>query len=249
MRLDFYGCSFTAGDELSDDIFFPWKHECESPKEYYIKRTGYFNDIPFLHEYKRQNAKLAYPAQIEQLTGHQVFNHADNGASLREMVYKIIHQVSSNEQTDYIFLQIPPSAREYIIDDVYPISLLMSTAIYSDHFIKFQDYIKAKIATHETYSWIVDDYMDLLMLDGFLTKKKIPYKFIDIGNFLKLNRKELAGLQRYEFLHQEVNNLNLIKLSAISGLQRCFGGHYDLATHKKFAEVIVKLILSNTSSK
>lgn len=247
MRLDFYGCSFTAGDELCDDVFFPWKHECANPQEYYIKRSEYFNNIPFLHEYKRQNALLAYPAQIEKLTGYQVFNHADNGASLRELIYKIIHQVSSNEQTDYIFLQIPPAAREYIINDVYPMSILMSTVIYSDHASRLKNYVKEKIVTHETYSWVVDDYMDLLMLDGFLTKKKIPYKILDVGN-LNESKKELVGLQRYEFLNAEIDKLDILKLAEIHDIQRCFGGHFNLATHKKFAQAIIE-ILSNTTSK
>lgn len=27
-NIHFFGCSFTAGDELTDDYFFPWKKDC-----------------------------------------------------------------------------------------------------------------------------------------------------------------------------------------------------------------------------
>jgi len=249
--LYFFGCSFTAGDELSDEIFFPWKSECTNPHEYYIKRNEVFdnkNGMLMLLEYKQQNYNLAYPAQIEKLTGYTVFNHADNGASLREMIFKIIYQVSSNDKPDYVFLQIPPTAREYVVDDVCPISIQMSTLGYVPQAPRLENYIKAKVAEHAIYSWTVDDFMDLLMLDGFLTKHNIPHKFLDITS-LEFRQREITGLKRYGFLNDEINKLDVLNLTSLCESNRLLGGHFDLDSHKHYAKYIVDNVLSNTQSK
>lgn len=248
MRMDFYGCSFTAGDELVDDIFFPWKKECTDVGEYYNKRTEEFNRAGVLEKYKKQNCMLAYPAQIEKLTGHTTFNHSDNGASMREMVYKIIHQVSIGDKPDHIFLQLPPPGREYVIDNIFPMSLQMSTINFVQQYARMEKYIREKVAVSTIYSWSVDDFMDLLMLDGFLAKRNVPFTLLDVGT-LNLRRKELMGLSRYEFLSKEIDKLKPVHLALRCEYKTHLGGHFDLDTHKGFARYIVNHILSNTSSK
>ena len=246
--MDFYGCSFTAGDELVDDIFFPWKKECTDVGEYYIKRSEEFNTAGVLDEYKKQNYMLAYPAQIEKLTGHTTFNHADNGAGLREMVYKIIHQVSTGDKPDHVFLQLPPTGREYVIDNIFPMTIQMSTINFVQQYARMEKYIREKVAVSTMYSWTVDDFMDLLMLDGFLDKRNIQYTLLDVGA-LDLRRKELIGLSRYEFLNKEIDKLKPVYLINQCEYKHLFGGHFDADTHKRFAEYIVSNVLPNTQSK
>lgn len=245
MGMHFYGCSFTAGDELVDDIVFPWKKDCIDVGEYYNKRVEEFNKPGVLNEYKRQNYMLAYPAQIEKLTGHTTFNHADNGAGLREMIYKIIHQVSTGDRPEHVFLQLPPTGREYVIDNIFPMTLQMSTINFVQQYARMEKYIREKVAVSTIYSWTVDDFMDLMMLDGFLAKRNIPFTLLDVGSF-DLRRKELIGLSRYEFLNEEIEKLNPVYLTKKCKNDVLLGGHFDIDTHKRFAEYIVTNILSNT---
>ena len=86
MGMYFYGCSFTAGDELVDDVFFPWKKDCIDVGEYYNKRSEAFNKINVLHEYKTQNNLLAYPAQIEKLTGRTSYDKYKEYKLTKQMI-------------------------------------------------------------------------------------------------------------------------------------------------------------------
>lgn len=249
MGMYFYGCSFTAGDELNDEIFLPWKKDCTDVGEYYVKRSDIFNNkLSMLFEYKQQNYKLAYPAQIEKLTGRATFNHADNGASLREMIYKIIHQVSTGTKPEHVFLQLPPTGREYVIDNIFPMTLQMSTINFVNQYARMEKYIREKVAVSTIYSWTVDDFMDLMMLDGFLAKRNIPFTLLDVGS-IELRRNELTGLSRYEFLNEEIDKLKPVLLTEKCKSDILLGGHFDLDTHKRFAEYIVDNVLQNTSSK
>jgi len=244
MRLDFYGCSLTAGDELCDDSYFPWKHECSSYIEYYNRRNEQFKNKPKLNEeYKKLNFKLAYPAHIEKLTGYQVFNHANNGASLREMVYKIIRQVSSNEYTDCIFLQLPPTCREFVIAGPFPFSIQMASAIMYDTIPSTARYVQEKVSLVNFYSWTADDFMDLIMLDGFLKSKNIPHVFIEFGPCLEIRKRELEANENFGFLNNQIDALNIIDLIKHVEANKLLGGHYDAGSHRKFAEHIVNNIL------
>jgi len=238
MKLHFYGCSFTAGDELIDDVYFPWKSECSTMTEYYAKRRDIFINTNKMREYERQNRMLAYPAHIEKLTGFSAFNHAVNGASLREMIYKIIHQVSTGDRPDYAFLQVTPTGREYMINNIVPMSIQVTSLDSLPHGSNMKKYVQEKIAVSTLYSWTVNDFMDLLMLDGFLAKRNIPYSLLDIGE-IEIKQRDLINLSRYEFLNKEIDKLKPIYLRehCVCNLLTC--GHFDADTHKRFAEYIV----------
>ena len=61
-HLHFFGCSYTAGDELSDEEFFPWKKDCATIEEYYSRRNQLMSDVSFMENYLRSNKNKAYPA-------------------------------------------------------------------------------------------------------------------------------------------------------------------------------------------
>lgn len=243
MKLDFYGCSLTAGDELCDDVFFPWKHECSTQEEYYNKRGEYFRyNLKLNEEYKRQNAEIAYPAHIAKLTNSQVFNHANNGASLREMIHKIIRQVSSNEKTDCIFLQLPPTCREFLITD-NPFSVQMASLIVDDTIPSTTRYVQEKVSLVTFYSWTADDFVDLIMLDSLLKTKNIPHVFVEFGPCLEIRKRELEANKNFGFLNDQIDALNIIDLAKDVEATKLLGGHYDADSHRKFAEHIVNNIL------
>jgi hypothetical protein len=54
-NIHFFGCSFTAGDELIDDYFFPWKKDCLTADEYYNKRSLVFKIREKSDFYNKQN--------------------------------------------------------------------------------------------------------------------------------------------------------------------------------------------------
>ena len=83
-HVHFFGCSLTAGDELSDEEFFPWKNGC-SQEEYYAKRNQLFRQDIALHDrYVDSNKTKSYPS-ILNISGFSFYNHAKNGSFMNSL--------------------------------------------------------------------------------------------------------------------------------------------------------------------
>lgn len=262
-RYYFFGCSMTAGDELSDSMLFPWFNEVTDIKDYFSKRDQYFAGNPFKYqEYIKENKKLAYPSIIATNTGNDCVNYATPGDSLRTNVLKIIQLVNSEQpKADCIFLQIPPLGREFFFDKNHKLSSLQISSINPDitevlkntqlSSLRGDDfmnmYLTAKVMTHSTIQYAIEDFSDLIMLDPYLKSKNIPLILIDTATHLA--NTELKNLPQFQYLVEQVSALRIFKLIEHVADNINFyrdntlmAGHLSQNAHKLIAEKLQKYI-------
>jgi len=200
--IHFFGCSYTAGDELTDDIYFPWKVGCKTTAEYYQKRVEHIRFHPEFDyiKYQEENKKKAYPAILGGI------NHASNGASLKENILRIVQLINSDTPIDAIYLQIPPYLRELYITEDNEISSLILNSV---EVTVARSYIEAKISTHDKINFIVNDVLELISFYSFLKRKNINFGIISFGIEMDRRRLALAG-SPFEFLISELDRVEVI---------------------------------------
>jgi len=245
-HLHFYGCSFTAGDELSDDEFFPWKSECKDREEYYYRRSPELAMPNFFENYTEKNKTMAYPAKMnsDEIT---TYNHARNGSSTRECIFHMMDKLYDADlpQPDAVFLQLPPFPREFYIDGQYrsdypPANtcLARTSIIFGHHHDDLKTYAKTKLLTHFPYQSAVEDIMDLIMINSFFKLRNIDFYLINFGYELR-SRLTIMPI-RYRFLIDELfKTVPMIDLVLLHDeAERLLGGHYSESTHEKIAQSI-----------
>lgn len=249
-HLHFFGCSFTAGDELSDDIWFPWKHECKDQDEYYTRRHEILCNMEDNIQYQLDNKARAYPAKIEN-EEYKTYNHAKNGESLRRNIFLILQLIYSKSTAyDAIFLQIPPVGRELYIDSDLGITSLSFRGI--DSYLDLQKkYLQAKAMSHRILQYSVEDLIDLLMLSNLCKQKNIRFYLIDFHQMLKPRLDDLRmdttkDTTKFQFISdnifEETNIINFdeIVLSVFAENKILLGGHFPEESHQKMADKIKK---------
>lgn len=239
-HLHFFGCSFTAGDELSDETWFPWKNECATIQEYYSRRNPTLSEENKNDEYQRENKKLAYPALLES-DECQTFNHARNGSSLKQCIFNILKTIYS-EQTDAIFLQIPPFGREMYVDNIVSTITMRSPEVYDG---VIREYLKAKAKSHTLAQIALEDLMDLVMVSNLAKQKNIPFYIVDTTIEITERLKDLAQIAECSFFNQKMfyNEVPLISIQNIihaawTHNKILKGGHYSKETHQDIANAI-----------
>jgi hypothetical protein len=265
----FFGCSMTAGDELSDPVFFPWLDEVKDIKDYYSRRDQFFNGQPFKFQtYIEENKKLAYPNIIANNTGNDCVNYATPGDSLRTNVLKIIQLINSEQpKADCIFLQIPPTGREFFFNRKHEFSSIQIASINPDIVNALRDtqlsslnggdfmnmYLTAKAMTHSIIQYAIEDFSDLIMVDAYLKSKNIPLILIDLARELEIRNIELQNYPQLQYLVNQVSALHIFKfLEHIADPiddpvnfytnNSLLGGHYSQYAHKVMAEKLQKYI-------
>lgn len=241
-HLHFFGCSFTAGDELFDDEYFPWKSECKTMDEYYHRRGKILADPDTFEEYVAKNKTRAYPSKLDN-ENVTTYNHARNGASVQECIFRLMKTIlEGRSQVDRVFLQLPPFPREFYIDGNYrsdypttETSIALSAVVFANGADELTQYAKIKTITHYPYQFAVEDFMDIITLTSFLKFKNIPFHLISFGYEL---RSRLMGMPDcYKFLADEflktVPILDLTKTHDFA--DRLLGGHYAESGHIKIA--------------
>ena len=250
----------TAGDELCDSTYFPWFNEVVDFTDYYNRRDIFFKGTyeKFLL-YTEENKKLAYPSIIAKNLGCNCINLATPGASLRTNVLKIIQLVNSEEpKADRIFLQIPPSGREFYFNERQEFSSLQMSSMNSQLAAMkatqlaslrgnelIDAYITIKAMTHSLMQSAIEDFSDLVMLDAYLKSKNIPLILIDISTYLV---NELNKLPQFQYLVDQVSAMSVYKLmSDIDPIpfyneHTLIGGHLSQAAHKVIADKLQKYI-------
>jgi hypothetical protein len=247
INLYFFGCSLTAGDELSDDIFFPWQETCKSGEEYYQRRNKFLLDDDLSTRYEESNLALAYPALINNDV-YKTYSYAKNGASLRENIYRILKLIYENNDIGAIFLQLPPPGREMHIVGID----FVTTLRFSDAKITITDkedavgqYINAKLMSHSNRQYSLEDLMDLLMLNSLARQKNIKLCIINITNQLPLRLEDIQGSSEFQFINDNLlKEINLINLPQHLRVEQTLGGHLNKFAHRGFAEII-KAMLPN----
>jgi hypothetical protein len=245
--IHFYGCSLTAGDELSD-YEYPELSNHATQETYWPARQEFMKDRQKSDEYLEKNKQKAYPAKVAA-KGFKTTNFAENGASLEEMIYKIMLNLSDihTPMPDAVFLQVPPTQREAVFINEYP---YVNTIRYNDLMPerqknnKYHDYITSKIMSFNDAHFAISDIMKLYSLKYFLDAKNIPFYLIEMTDDLSL---------RYSFVESDMYNniVNILKdipILDIFPITRtmensvCLAGHFTEKMHEIIANMIVETL-------
>jgi len=235
----FFGCSFTAGDEVADNIYFPWAADCKDPTEYQNKKNKSFETKQVdLLAYRESCKKYAYPSFLNDGL-NESFNHAECGASLSANIYKILKLVEDESiKKDAIFLQIPPPGRVHYFenDSVFSFPLGFNGRNYTE----FDDF---RLNYLKHFDPIREDFLDiqlLLLLTYYLEEKSINYYVLDLNSEL-FNRLEILSknfLWMVNLFKCKITNLITLPTLQVSPLTRSIGGHFTSESHKIIADIV-----------
>lgn len=247
-QMHFFGCSFTAGDELSDEEIFPWKKDPGLTfKEYYERRNDYLlNDIRN-DEYQLKNKIFAYPSLLNN-ENYQTYNHAVNGVGLRTNIYKIMELIYSQE-VDIIFLQVPPVGRELYINET---GFINSIALaFEPRLPEMKNYVRAKNVSHQLFQSSLEDLMDLIMISNLAKQKNIRLIVLDFFFELVKRSQDLAKFDDFKFIRtnyiNEIEQINMVQLINDIKQRRQFllGGHFNKQSHQEIADHIQAYLQNN----
>lgn len=250
-NLHFYGCSFTVGDELADDEY-PELQNLPNVASYYEARKQLIDlDWDKSIDYSERCRARSYPALIAK-QGYICENHAISGASLEEMVYRIIFD-SHKAKMDLVVLQVPPLPREAILSNKIPYveSLKFSNIDFGEKFRTHSDYLKSKVMLFDDDYFAVKDLLTLLFIKSFMQVKKIPLILLNVQNLLTL-RYNLASDEFFNGLKLDVAAIRSMNVNELPGVQALpeekrttFAGHLSQLTHNEIANELVKTIKYN----
>jgi hypothetical protein len=208
----FFGCSLTAGDELSDSFYRPdVDTKSMQVAEYYQFRRQLFSTIDY-RVYTEKNKEFAYPALLAQELNIVVDNKALNSISLRENIVKIIKLVLEQADTiEHLFIQIPPCVREAVLDRNGVHSHQMASPHVPHNETDVGRYMKAKAMTHDVVHYAAEDCNDILLVDAFLKHHSVPHTFIEINNNVT-NRSRDLKTTYFSYLANYVKQVSWIVL-------------------------------------
>ena len=236
----FYGCSITAGDELSDGTLeYPFKSGVTP--NYLDVKTKILNTFLKGEEYFKANRKSAYPAILHKKYNIATTNIAENGMSLRQNILKILSLVlNSSELIESIFLQVPVSGRELVLTSSSETSIQLTNKIYYNR--ELEAYRVAKIMSHSDVQSCVEDITDLMLLDGFLKLKNIKFTIIDINNSLS-SRFHLLIPTNYQWMYNLQKELPIFKVDLPKDWCILPNWHMNHYGHEQFADLIKTSII------
>lgn len=127
-RIVAYGCSYTAGAELSDYLGFPDISIAESenlkrttsPHEFYqILSTNMEKHNILRGDLDAYNQEHAWPSYLSKRFGVDCINQASNGASNQYMVHAIERDLANNiiKDTDLIIVGLTSYSRWFYLDN------------------------------------------------------------------------------------------------------------------------------------
>jgi hypothetical protein len=239
-QVHFFGCSFTAGDELIDQDIFPWITKEMSIQEYYNRRNEYLADPQKNEEYQIKNKLFAYPALLNS-DSWQTHNHAVNGVGLRTNIYKIMELIF-NQSADIIFLQVPPVGRELY---VYSTGFVDSVALaFEPKKPELKNYVKSKNVSHGIYQSSLEDLMDIIMLSNLAKQKNVRLIVLDFFFELVKRSEDIAHFEDFKFIRtnyiKEIEQIDLIPLvnKIRQGKLILKGGHFSRLAHQYIADEI-----------
>jgi hypothetical protein len=251
-HIHFFGCSFTAGDELADEKYFPWKFVENHSSDSYNKKRSELLAVDAWDAYYNENKLGAYPALISQADSTiKTYNYSSNGKSHRRNILDILRLVEeSSHEIDVIYFQISPTNRDIIIGDSYIHDILEAHPCKET-----QEYVLAKIKLSRLEDQSIQDCMDMHMLQGYLKTKNIPFYFLNLGDELFVRETDIKnailhnheGIINFDFLSIK-NFTNVVNLSYLNlKYDRLLGGHMNTEQHQAVATDITTHIKEVTS--
>lgn len=234
----FYGCSLTAGDELADEEFFPWKSQCKDSNEYHKRRSEIFAKDPKLCiAYQIRNKELSYPQKLQDSSDFRIFNRAENGSSLKTMIVKSLEDIILKKPVDFIVFQIPIHQREFYMRDTGFSSIQMSNPNLPKI---LDDYRKIKLKSHTKYQQSFEDLFDLVLYDSYLKNKKIPYMFLIMNETEYQYRVSDLKDTPYHYLISEFDKITdrFLVFNEPDCYERELAGHLNNNAHAQLSNLL-----------
>jgi len=241
----FFGCSYTAGDELADDEFFPWKKECNDPDEYFLKKLQYFDQTPDYSNVKTweaANRKKAYPALLQNNNNSKInsINKARPGSSIHEVVLTVVETVLTTPDISYVCIQIPPGPREMIINGEW-ISTLQFTTFGMRH-EQNGDYLRESLKLKSDEHFSINEILDLILVTNFLKSKCIDFTILDLDDSAIKDRRTNIISDRWRWL-SDCGSDQVLDLRDKICNKRLLGWHFNSSAHEIIADEIEKVLI------
>ena len=93
-----------------------------------------------------------------------------------------------------MYFQIIPSGRELVIDSKNNITSLQLACACDPP--GFERYLDAKRVSHQPLQYSLEDFVDLIMLHGYLKNKGIKHKFLELNK--NVGHKLIYSPHRFE---------------------------------------------------
>lgn len=242
----FFGCSFTVGDELSDEEYLPWKFtENHTSESYYQKRDMCFIDKDAWASYIQSNKEKSYPAQIKSKY-FETYNESTTGKSLRHNIFDIINLLESDSQVDALYFQIPPPGREMYVNNIAAVQSIMFSYIRKTD--SYHSYLCTKAVTHDHRQHSLEDLLDLIMLKEYIKNKNVYFKFLDFFSLINLRIHDVQGLHNQNNIYISIINSakTIPKIEFKFDLStNLLGGHLCLKSHQIIAMTLRKDLHQN----
>lgn len=243
----FYGCSFTAGDELSDHEYPELQNHSDYTSYHKAKSNFLKSSIDLKVEYLNKNLSRAYPAKVAA-QGFDCKNFSQNGASLDEMIHKIILTVANNfyDLPDMIFLQIPPVAREAIFlnDFPYADSIRLTEAKFGFGG-KYNEYLLKKAELFGDEHFAISDIINLYTLKYLLNQKNIKFCLLEMTQDLKVRYDLVESNAAIQPIIKEIKEIPIVDVKPLAmsiPYAHAFAGHYNEVVHDEIARIILEII-------
>lgn len=236
-RIIFYGCSYTAGSELSDIELFPNYTKEEIDKLKLKERYSVYNRVDGKIRNNLDNQK-SWTRWFSDEIGIPWANRAIAGASMGEIIFNIEQDLinGSIENTDVIIVGITGPGRLCRFDENGAQSLIINNLDNRWNNASFrEDFIK-EIATDEyiLYNWIKDiRYLDMLsskMQDRIF----LQWVWASASEIFKFHTDGVPFYNLYDYMSKLINGS--INIDSIIDNDFSFStlNAWDLGNHEVF---------------
>jgi hypothetical protein len=244
-----YGCSFTEGQELPDEMFIN-NAEKKKQKMGWQKFSKKFRHIIHSEDYLKEAKNLAWPKYVADLYGVEYYNNALGGSSLESVCQRLTLDLNRKviDSNTLILIGLPNITRW-----VHPLRTM------ERHFLSNMLEINDKELEAMSYAVVMTDakllhyyYSGLEYLELLAQKHNLNIKTYGIWEHVPdaiLNLKDQVTLHYYEYMTVRWNSLEKssmfnweTKMSDFSQFPNSTlgGGHFTVKVHKDFAEYVYK---------
>lgn len=240
-----YGCSFTEGQELPDELWIKGA-EKKKLKMGWRAFSKKYRDIIHSEEYLKSARSKAWPKYVADKLDVNCYNNAEGGTSLEDVCYKITLDFKRKliDKDTQILIGLPNSTRW-----IWP------TKTYEEHFLS--NMLDSERAESKAFALVHTDakllhyyYSSLEYLELFSLKHNLNIRTYSIWERtpdLLIKLKDKVSMQYYDYMEARWNSINESSIFNWDTMMSDFskfpgstlaGGHFVEKVHKDFANFV-----------
>jgi len=246
-KLAAYGCSFTEGQELPDEMFIK-NAEKKKRKIGWQKFAKKFRHIIHSEEYLKEARQLSWPKYVADAYDVEYHNNALGGSSLESVCQRLTLDLNRKiiDSNTLILIGLPNITRW-----MHPLDTM------ERHFLSHMLEINDKELESMSYAVVMTDakllhyyYSNLEYLELLAQKHNLNIKAYGVWENVPdaiLNLKKQVTINQYEYMSTRWDSIQQssmfnwkIKMSDFSQFPNSTlgGGHFVEKVHKDFAEYV-----------